>query len=371
MSSSIPLILHPGFGKCGSTSIQHFIYSNESLLKEHGVFIPDSKFQFSFENRYSPAQSAIPLWYFYDFLENRKPIELLEDRLDRIIESAKDYDVETLLISSEILAVIESPGTVKVHETLASRFPDTKVVLYIRKQDDWILSSWQQWGHKEGHSFKEWCDYCMDTGRPNFLKTAKMLEKIYGSDTLTVIPLNRSALKGNNLLEDFCCHSKLTQLDLQRSKEGAVANTSLNPYLCEILSLSSSIYPSRDDEFIKELLLDYGRDSTLLLRRQPDFVSPAQRSEIMKFYQKENRLLHSRYFSELDFYSVFPCPEQINRSYDSEPGNSRNHEILGIQIELIVSLMKRIKQLESNQRNSTFNSFKGRVKKIISDFHVI
>lgn len=117
MNSSIPLILHPGFGKCGSTSIQNFIYRNGSLLKEHGIFIPDSKFQFDFESRRSPAQSTIPLWYFYDFLENRRPIALLEERLDSIITSIQDNYVKALLISSEILAVIESPGTVKVHET--------------------------------------------------------------------------------------------------------------------------------------------------------------------------------------------------------------------------------------------------------------
>lgn len=236
---------------------------------------------------------------------------------------------------------------------IASRFPNTKVVLYIRKQDDWILFSWQQWGHKEGHSFEEWCDYCMDTGRPNFLKTAKILEKIYGSDNLRVVPLNRSTLKCGDLLEDFCHHAKITHLNLSRSEENIIANTSLNPYFCEILSLSPNIYPSRDDESVKELLLEYGIDSEQLLRRRPDFISPKQRSEIMNFYQKDNQLLHSHYFSEINLEQAFPFSETYD---DASTEESINREILGIQMALILALMKRVKKLESKRPNSRLKS---------------
>lgn len=128
---SIKLILHPGHGKCGSSSIQSFLYSNADTLKNMGVYLPDQTFRFFFEDQKASLKSGIPLWYFKELIDENK-IASFELRLDKVLEKAKQSNCNTIIISAENLGNQRgiSQGR-KIHEILASRFPQKNIIYYI------------------------------------------------------------------------------------------------------------------------------------------------------------------------------------------------------------------------------------------------
>ena len=126
----------------------------------------------------------------------------------------------------------------KIHDITATLFDEISILLYIRRQDEFLLSSWQQWRHKKGQSLKWVIDNALKSHVPDYLGTAKFFEKVYGKKSLSVIPFHRKAFKDGNLISDFNFRA---QLNISSSVDH-YENISLNPYLCEILSRIPNIY---------------------------------------------------------------------------------------------------------------------------------
>src|SRR3954447_8495158 len=160
MEHQIELILHPGHSKCGTTSIQSYLYNNMKLLEEQQTFLPDSRCQFSFESATEPSEQNYPLWYFESFILGETDLSLFERRMEEVLKRAVDTRCKRIVISSENLSNLHQKHTLDLHRVLAARFPRVQVIYYIRRQDDWILSAWQQWGHKTGKPIDAWVDYC-------------------------------------------------------------------------------------------------------------------------------------------------------------------------------------------------------------------
>lgn len=124
------LILHPGHGKCGSSSIQTFLYSKISELNKLGIYLPDPNFRFSFEIEKSSLEKQTPLWYFKRLMDEDN-MESFEERLNQVLEKAHKSNCKMILISAENLGNIRgiTKGR-KIHEILASHF-DQKMVIFI------------------------------------------------------------------------------------------------------------------------------------------------------------------------------------------------------------------------------------------------
>ena len=122
-------------------------------------------------------------------------------------------------------------------------FPHVQVIYYIRRQDDWLLSAWQQWGHKTGKLLDAWVDHCLLSHLPSFLWNANHFQEIYGASSLSVVPMHRTALLNGALVADF-----YQRLGIDAPDQGAGGenqNLSINPYLCEVLAaIGSASIPS-------------------------------------------------------------------------------------------------------------------------------
>lgn len=342
MKNGIELVMHPGHGKCGSTSIQVDVYKRREQLEERGVYLPDANFRCSFEPNILPEQSYpgqfYPIWYLEDLLWGRLPVSHLERRLDESLGHAAGHGCERLLISAENLSNIECAYTLDVHRVIASRFDRSRIFYYIRRQDDWILSSWQQWHHKVGTSLRAWVDQCLEKHIPGFLATADQLEDVYGEGSLSIIPLHHSAFAGGDLLSDFY---RRAGLDLTDESREPISNQAVNPYLCEILARIPSVFEAKyHDTQIADLLERHVSSSELLYRRHRDFMDEAMRIRILKHFERENRELHRRYFEDLDFDDIYGPPPAAREEQRTAQEFDAVKEVLAIQMELVLHLLK-------------------------------
>ncbi len=95
------LILHPGHGKCGSSSVQKFLYDNRAVLQDAGVAVPDRFLHFRFEKNcdFSVQQPAVS---YLSKLANQGKSSLLEKRLETAIENAEQSGITLLLLVLKI-----------------------------------------------------------------------------------------------------------------------------------------------------------------------------------------------------------------------------------------------------------------------------
>ena len=337
---SIKLILHPGHGKCGSSSIQSFLYSNINELKNLNIYVPDRNFRFFFETQKSSLELYAPVLYFKKLIDENN-IASFERRLNEVLEQARESNCKGIIISAENLGNGRgiSQGR-KIHEILASRFDQKIIIFYIRRQDDYLVSSWQQWGHKRGETLKEHIDQALTKHNPDFLRIAKFFEEVYGEDSVTVVPLHRRAFVRGSLIADFCYRSQLSiseQSDLEIK-----ANKSLNPYLCDIFSRISSIYEDPHDNSVKKLLMSYVDTKEILLNNDKKILNKEQKNQILNEFKQDNHILNKKYFDYL------PYNEFINEKTDVEDELSKNldydierlKDIISIQMEIIIKLLK-------------------------------
>ncbi|MEX3316536.1 hypothetical protein [Sulfitobacter sp. PS-8MA] len=147
------IILHPGFHKTGSSSIQATLRANRAALKPH---------------------VALRLrWHMKDLLHAtrgystwRDPISLLkaEHRFEALLDSLPQMPRRTLLLSAEELAghlpgrgdladYSAAPEALELfHRTLRRRFPKAEIMVYLstRAADDWLASAY--WEHVRSSS---------------------------------------------------------------------------------------------------------------------------------------------------------------------------------------------------------------------------
>ncbi len=371
MASSISLILHPGHGKCGSTSIQDAIYKQENWLREQGIYIPDSEFQFKFERKIGTATAYPPHRLFADLLAGKTNIQDFEQRLDQILSQAVNSDCKSLIISTERLSAKTSSFSNSCHQVLASKFQDIKVIYYIRRQDDWLLSSWQQWGHKEGNSLQEWLDFCLNKGLPGFLEFSNFFKRIYGESHLSVVPLHKTAWHKENLIADF--YHRIGIEFPENIKTDRKANMALNPHLCDSLSRIPNLYESAEDISIKNLLHKYINSRELLFRRDASFFPLNLRQKVMTSFYNENQELHHQFFPLLDFECLFGVePKAQKIAFDETADNTLNDiesikEVLAIQTDLLVSILRHLENQKAinSRKLLSFQHLKRYLSKLI------
>jgi len=346
MSSKPSLILHPGHSKCGSSSIQNALYTQSGHLEKQGVYLPDSKFQFQFEETKAQAKFTYPLMFFKDVYEGTIELSQFQERLETVLQQAADSDCKSIIISAENLSLLSRiPRNHQIHEILAASFQTIKIVYYVRRQDDWIVSCWQQWGHKDGSSLDQVLNRFSSKNIPTFLEVVSALKEVYEEAELSVVPLHKSALKGENLISDFYQRAGLGMPT--ESIKHNIANSAFSPYFCEVLSAIPNLYNSIHDNSIKSLLNKYVSDQSPIFNRHKDFLPLNLRHKIMAHFYQDNKELHQQFFPSLDFDELFGIEEPpANGAEPSEIDTLKAEvealkEVTAIQTEILISLVKR------------------------------
>lgn len=335
------LVLHPGHPKCGTSTVQYAIYRNVDLLERQGVFVPNRRFEFATDGPAFRERLGNPVHYF-ESVTGAAGLAEFESRLARLVEEIRAAGGRTVLISAENLG--NQPGITErrpVHESLARHFPQARVLFYIRRQDEWMVSSWQQWGHKLGWDLERHVEKGIEDHRPDFLRAARFFEDVYGAGNVVVVPLDRTALIDGDLLADFSRRAEVGPLTLDEVDR--FRNASLGSALCDVLARVHGVYEGTGDRRIRRLLESLPASRDLAFSRDKRILSPRLRRRVLRFFEADNRELHERYFPDVPFDSVFGAPpeDDDDRVAELEAQVEGLKDVLAIQADLILSLIDR------------------------------
>ncbi len=198
------LILHIGTGKTGTTALQSFLWKNATKLRECGWDYPDILKIWCRKNdrRYIEGEkngNLLKVSIIADWKEEKK-IELWSIILERL----KQYNV---IISDESIWGHPAIDTKAAIEDYKRRYANIKVVIYLRRQDQYLESLWNQnvKDRLETDDLWNFINRPRNRQSADYLGKIKSIEKVVGRDNIIVRVYEDGQFKGTrgDITSDF------------------------------------------------------------------------------------------------------------------------------------------------------------------------
>jgi len=335
----IPLHLHIGHPKVASSSIQVALAQNLDALRTEGFLVADANLCFP---ETGPLH-GFPITLVAELCERKEAG--LREAAERFAAAQQQIGNRKLklVVSSESMAIPEAEYIAKA---LRHAF-EIHVIYYVRRQEEWLVSAWNQWGSKEGLNLVDYCNKLLAVPFPDYDQVAQRWEAV--ADSMHVRPLHTKALVGGDIVLDFfaAIGSKLgiTPPD--------PVNQSFDLALLEVFQDSSFLFASADDNSLREWLRDVIPEGFPI---EKPILDTDLLQRIRNSYDRCNRALHARHFPQLPYEAVFGPRRQ--RGPDGQlPEDQRSPEaqierlrrVAGLQFALLFRLSEQVRQLRANK----------------------
>jgi hypothetical protein len=314
------LIVHIGANKTGSSAIQRFLSLNNLALREEGLVVPNGEF------RVADTIQGHHVFGFQDLLKS--PAEgrrRLEGAMDAV-EDARPGE-GTVLLSAENLAA--NPAAPSLFEGLIKSY-DTRVIIYIRRQDEYILSSWQQWYSKISPDFWAWAVSVVGL-LGNWRAYLEKWETVVPRDNITVRVFEKSKLKDGDVISDF--HGLLglsAPLDALAYPQGTV-NPSFSDAVMDLVKGNDLIFRNVHDNDFYDFVVKMTGDRYKKPSRQSS-ITFEQRRSIIGRYKQANEWVRRTYFPHVQG-ELFSPPRGEDYDYVSPDDIERQ------KLEFLVSML--------------------------------
>ncbi|MEZ9553069.1 hypothetical protein AB4256_17680 [Vibrio breoganii] len=221
------IILHIGYPKTGSTSIQNFLLSVNGLLENFEIFSihPTGK-----PNPSGNSQRMLP--YEEDLFKIKSFEHWRLSALDKFLkEKLKNNPENRILISAERFVLAQKDDIVKFKNYLSQFTESIKVVCYVRRQDESAVSFFQEslkpgrvmtrlWGTRDFFpkvENSEALDYF------NYNNTLSYWENVFGLKNVTLRIFSKDSLIKQDINYDFL---EACNINFNLSVEDSIRNFS-------------------------------------------------------------------------------------------------------------------------------------------------
>ncbi len=293
----MPVVIHIGTEKTGSTAIQSCLKNNLSrLCDQHGILVPRCLGQGTAVNLAAACQrgdtpdslrrmrqldTTAAVLAYYEALRQELAEEISDKRPDRLLLSCENFS-SRLRTRDDIEAL---------REFIAPFASSVSIVVYLRRQADMIVSS---------HTTKVRNGF---TGRFNIPPRGRerpdthydqllaLWADVFGEENITVRLYEASRLKDADIVSDFCA---ATQLPESLERTGEKANRTPDAKTLEIMRLLNTGVPHRINDAPNPLRGDLM--DALAARSTTSTALPAT-GELQARFDTGNRAVAARWFA--------------------------------------------------------------------------
>lgn len=320
------LFLHIGTPKTATTYLQRTLASNGEWLNAQGLSYPrllngpggnHITLFFASALRISAFARGYGIHTTSDRLAFRKR---LNRRLTRLLKATPDT-IESYVFSSENLSgQLGHPGMTELRNLLSPHFSQIKIVCYIRRQDDGLLSMYAEHMRKgfSSGSFDGFLDRALkDDGLAGYNNYARLLRRwgnVFGHENLIVRRYDKARFVGESgILSDFLSVVKGRTVEIPDTlKKPKHHNVSLSAPLLEYLSEFNAEYP-----FAINGIPDPKRKKVRpVLNDLPQSAKPtmdaATSERIMRFFETSNEDVRRQWFPQDD--ALFGPPSSVSET---------------------------------------------------------
>ncbi len=290
------LILHIGFGKCGSTALQRFMLGAQDQLRAQGVVLVDETLGHPGRGR-AKSVAQTPLSALLTQVGARRQITTA---LRSVARKMEEHGDTAAILSCESLS--NASEYAELFGSLHGAF-DIRVLAYVRPQEDLLPSYWKQSGLVHGRSLDEFIALRMRQGDPNYWHRLNAWMALVGHGRVSVGSLRRTALKNGDLIEDFCHRLDLPFDMLRDAIPTAQANPSFDHHILTVLQQAPHVLGGQNlgllfnyfEETLPQSAFEHGRNP----------LTQEQRAQIHAHYETQNRMLVKRFMPGLSYEDAF------------------------------------------------------------------
>ena len=343
------LCIHIGIHKTGTTAIQSALrnVSQDSPHVEWALLEPDYSLIQQFMLAESYSQQLV------DQLRSQ-----LEGAAAKFSEtSGRSRSVKQFVLSNEGLSGRADTGYQNVSvvaqmlKDAVSEF-DSRIIVYLRRQDDWIESMYTQKIHEgESFGFDEFLTRMEARDSLNFFNYLNTLETCF--DGKLIVRSYHQASAGG-IVADFA-----SEIGCDRLSSCAPAkrvNASYSRFAVEVARLANRQLDQSDRRRLRFVLQDVMAKSA---GERFSFFTEQQRREFLERFSDTNTAVADRWFGG-DVETVFPAPEADGSSPMQPAGEAS--EIADLVVQLLQSVNARTQKPASPQTSGSRRSPFARVK---------
>lgn len=289
--------LHIGTPKTGTSALQHFFYRNAEKMYEDGIWYPNLEAPLKMEKKLGLFNGNAIFFRDYD----RPSEEIDEKRKDyvkEIFEEAAQKEKD-LLLSSEALFWCG----IHLYQNLKLWGVNVKVIIYLRRQDYWGESMWNQNVKKASYQTSKPCfEYMIENEDIfDYYRKLQQISGVLGKENIIVRTYNGE----KDVFSDFFHILGIGDLS-GYIRDEYQANPSLSANYVEIKRILNGI-PGSDafSDSIKEIW-EQGREYTASgekIKTAPLFLSREERQIILDKYKEGNEKIAKEYLDREKLFS--------------------------------------------------------------------
>ncbi|MDA9865428.1 hypothetical protein N9C96_02005 [bacterium] len=295
------LVLHIGGAKCGSSAIQAYLAQNSATLAKCGIGVPGTGLDF--ESDVTGEQ----IWMFENAATHGLHGAALGDKLARLYECAAERELPRLVVSAE--NICNHPALARVVAE-ATQGRSVRIIFYVRRQDDFLISSWQQWHLKLYDTVEAFlADRVGKLGC--WMSMIDPWADAFGDAAITVRPFTRDRLKAGDVVADFCDCAGISQDGL--SPLNRAANPSFDEALARLAHRVQDVFEDQHDNRFYEVMVRLLGPAALKSDPGSSLLDLDTRRRIVGRYDEENEALKARFLPEFGDAPLFqqPMPKDV------------------------------------------------------------
>ena len=330
------IVFHIGAGKSGSSAIQATLAQNRVKLAAAGILIPPTDLSpkgptsgnqvFAFEQLKGPEPSKAAAQFAALF--------------EPLVAEAEQEAMHTVIFSAENLSNPFEWGPV-LSPALEGHTIET--ILYVRRQDEYLLSAWQQWGLKINVSFDEWL--LRHLGKTaDWSIPIKQWRNVGSNAREHVRVFSRDLLINGDVVADFCETLGFADLDLVYSGN---VNQSYGIAAEELMLDAAEVFDGPHDNRFARFLDRVGQGGHTKQEGESR-LSTLERQLILNHYADSNEWIRQNCFPPEE--SLPPRLFALPPESGAMPSDTELlHKKLGLIVELIFG--EHLDRIEVNDAN--------------------
>ncbi|MBO6107772.1 MAG: hypothetical protein J6P16_00015 [Eubacterium sp.] len=316
------LYLHVGTPKTGTSAIQAFmaIPENQAVLESHGISYPLFKNKYNMTNDDAVQQRNAHFLIYGAYLSQNKYHEFgsLRDNIYSEIKALLDAGKNVVLSDESLWHVsLKIDDFYKnIYERITSYGHELKIIVYLRRQDDFIQSYWRykvmiprrhlQLSFNQYIKSKKYQYFPLDY----HAQLTHIAESTGGKDSIIARAYERRQYAGDppSIIADFfeCIGLKLTD---EYTEPDIRRNPGIDYICCEVKRRMNSIENLQSDKNLQRYLIEItGENEKQGLYKVDTLFTKASGKEFMSAYNESNAMTARDFFGRSDGILFYDKP---------------------------------------------------------------
>jgi hypothetical protein len=327
------IYLHIGTEKTGTTTLQRFLNLNRRKLHEQNTLYPTSP---GIENHaklsvYSlNIQRKDELKKFFNVFSEKDHVKFRLKFKKELTNEIKKFTPKKIILSNEHCStrLINNEEILRLKELLYSISKNVKIIIYLRRQDDYFLSTYSTWikcGGSNKINIPKNFESVYIQNRYNYKLIIDRWAKYFGEENIIIRVFELEQMVGNSLIDDFLF---ITKVNYENFVVPNDLNSSLSSDVLEFLRIfnkyipffnENGINPERGD--LNDILEEISTKNKIHFRGA---------EKLYENFKKENESIAKIYLKRKDGILFKSNRRNIQEIYDDQLCVERAVEISSI-----------------------------------------